>query len=204
MPDYENFDDGNTNDEDNYVTVGQARRELRSEVAKALADISQFSAQVEGGRAHAIEECANKYSDFRERMPQMQAVLAEEKVLRDAISQAENNPDLQSYLGGLYSLAYKLSKAPSQPNAPTQRVESHRPSPTHLTDSKSQQPQENWRLNQACFRRNMPCWGEQPSLNAQILPRHLLGSRLLARWDNELYPSSCRDDPPTNVLVQRG
>ncbi len=113
-----------------YVTRGEAKTVARQEVAKTLADISQFSSQAAAGVQHAIEEVASKHADFKERIPQMQAVLKEEPVLADAISQAESNPNLQNYLDPLYKLAYRLSQSPSQPDStPTQHEpESARPS----------------------------------------------------------------------------
>jgi hypothetical protein len=61
----------------------------------------------------------------------MQAVLREEPVLADAITQAEANPNLQNYLAPLYKLAYRLSQGPAQSGSgPSQseRPESSRPS----------------------------------------------------------------------------
>lgn len=104
-------------------------------MAKTLADISQFSSQAAAGVQHAIEEVASKHADFKERMPQMQAVLKEEPVLKDAISQAESNPALQNYLAPLYNLAYRLSQSPNQPDsAPTQHERPESPRPSGLSE----------------------------------------------------------------------
>lgn len=94
------------------------RTEVRSEVQRTLADIAQYSAQTTAGVQHAVQEVVSQLPDFKERMPRMQAVLKEEPVLADAISQAESNPNLQNYLAPLYKLTIgsvrvRLSPAPS-------------------------------------------------------------------------------------------
>ncbi len=122
--------DYNFEEYDGYITRGEAKTVARQEVAKTLADISQFSSQAAAGVQHAIEEVATQLPDFKERMPQMRQVVAEEPVLANAISQAEANPSLQTYLPGLYKLTYRLSQSPSQPDStPTQHEhpESARP-----------------------------------------------------------------------------
>jgi hypothetical protein len=120
-------DDFYNYEDDTFLT----RREVREEVTKTLSAIAQYSAQTTAGVQHAIEEVSNKHADFKERMPQMQAVLKEEPVLADAISQAESNPNLQNYLPPLYNLTYRLSKSPAQSGSestPSERLESPRPS----------------------------------------------------------------------------
>ena len=112
-----------------------SRSDVRQEVGKALADIAQYSAQQTAGVQHALEEVASEIPDFTHRMPQMRRVVAEEKVLADAITQAEGNPALQTYLPGLYKIAYKLSK--SQEASGSEPAQSERPEssrPTGLTE----------------------------------------------------------------------
>ncbi len=107
-----------------------SRADVRLEVQRTLADIAQYSAQTTAGVQHAVQEVVSQLPDFKERMPQMQAILREEKVLADAISQAESNPNLQSYLPPLYKLTYRLSKSPAQSGSESssERHESSRPS----------------------------------------------------------------------------
>jgi hypothetical protein len=105
MPDYENFDAANS-DEDNYLTVGEARKQLRSEVASALRDIGVYSAQTQAGVDTAIRELKARHADFEERRPAMLAVLEQIPVLKDAIGAAETNPSLASTLVQMYELTY--------------------------------------------------------------------------------------------------
>ena len=107
------------------------RADVREEVTKTLSAIAQYSAQTTAGVEHAIAEVTAQIPNFKERMPQMQAVLKEEPVLADAISQAASNPNLQNYLPPLYKLAYRLSQSPAQSgteSTPSERLESTRPS----------------------------------------------------------------------------
>src|SRR5215475_13561983 len=105
-------DDYNNDSDGLFQTAEPAltRNDVPQEVGKALADISQYAAQTSAGVTHAIEEVSSQLPDFKERMPQMQAVLQEEPVLADAIRQAENNPSLQTYLAPLYKLTYRVSQ----------------------------------------------------------------------------------------------
>jgi len=123
------------NDDSNFGNLFNAepalsRQEVRAEVMKTLADVAQNSAQTTAGIEHAIEEAASQIPDFKERMPQMQAVLREEKVLGDAVAMAESNPHLQSYLTPLYKLTYRLTESQGHPSqkdsAPTERPQSPR------------------------------------------------------------------------------
>jgi hypothetical protein len=111
------------------------RSDVRQEVQKTLADIAQYSAQTTAGVAHAIKEVSSEFPDFEARMPQMRTVCAEEPVLGDAISLAENNPAAQSYLRPLYKLAYRLTQAPAQRSEHSERhSQSESPRPSGLTE----------------------------------------------------------------------
>jgi len=110
------------------------RADVRDEVTRSLSAIAQYSAQTTAGVQHAIEEVASKHADFKERMPQMQAVLREEPVLADAITAAENNPNLQNYLAPLYSLTYKLSQSPAQSGLESTSSQRESPRPSGLTE----------------------------------------------------------------------
>jgi hypothetical protein len=110
------------------------RADVREEVTKTLSAIAQYSAQTTAGVAHAVEEVSAQLPDFKERMPRMQAVLKEEQVLADAISQAESNPNLQNYLPPLYKLAYRLSQSPAQSGSESTQSEPESPRPSSLTE----------------------------------------------------------------------
>jgi len=111
------------------------RADVRAEVSRTLSDIAQYSAQTTAGVQHAIAEVSSKHSDFKERMPQMQALLKEEPVLANAISQAESNPNLQNYLAPLYSLTYKLSQSSAQSGSESTSGEPpESPRPSGLTE----------------------------------------------------------------------
>jgi hypothetical protein len=127
------MDDYSNNDLDGLFQTEPAltRADIREEVTKTLSAIAQYSAQTTAGVQHAVEEVAAQLPDFKEHMPRMQAVLKEEQVLADAISQAESNPNLQNYLAPLYKLTYRLSQSPAQSGSdsqPNERQESTRPS----------------------------------------------------------------------------
>jgi hypothetical protein len=116
--------------DDAYLT----RRQAREEVTKALSDIAKFSSQAQAGVRHGLEEVSRHFPDFEQRRPEMQVVLEGEPLLRQAITSAENNPDLADTLPALYGITYKLSQVPQDSGKPNSEARVETPRPSDLTD----------------------------------------------------------------------
>ena len=122
--DFYNSDDlhnggSSASDDSELITKGEARRQLRSEVASALQDISVFSAQAQAGIDSAIRELKAKHPDFEERREAMNSVLQQIPVLKDAIRAAETNPSLANTLPQMYELTYLAAQgAPASASKP--------------------------------------------------------------------------------------
>jgi hypothetical protein len=87
------------------------RADVREEAAKLLRDIGSFTAQAQASVSNAIREVTAAHPDFSEQRPRMLATLEQLPILKDAISAAENNPQLAPTLSQLYEIAYRTALA---------------------------------------------------------------------------------------------
>lgn len=121
------------NDDNEFLTRGQARQEL----SQALADIAKYNTEAAAGVQRAIDEVAKELPDFRrfvsepQNVATLKSVLAEYPALASAIQTAEATPELQGkYLAQFYKMTYRLGQTqpPSYSRTEqTERPESPRP-----------------------------------------------------------------------------
>lgn len=99
------------------VSRSEAKKLVREEFQKVLADVNTFSAQAQAGQQAAIREVTVAHPDFEGRRSRMLAVLQEIPLLRDAVASAESNPQLSNALPQIYEAVYKASFAPADNTA---------------------------------------------------------------------------------------
>lgn len=129
MPDINEFDD--LFDNSGYVSRSEAKNLARDAVQQTLSDIQIFGAQAQAGVQNAVREITARHPDFEQRRSRMLATLQEVPLLKEAISAAENNPQLSSTLPSLYEITYRASQAPADNTAAASepsKLETGRPS----------------------------------------------------------------------------
>ena len=117
MPDDYNNDFDSLFDDGDSVSRSEAKKLVREEFQKVLADVNTFSAQAQAGQQAAIREVIVAHPDFEQRRSRMLAVLQEIPLLRDAVASAESNPQLSNALPQIYEAVYKASFAPADNTA---------------------------------------------------------------------------------------
>lgn len=103
--------------QDELISRSEAKRLAKDEVQKTLADINSFAFQAQAAVSNAIREATAVHPDFQERRSRMLATLEEIPLLKDAVSAAENNPQLAGTLPAIYEIVYRASQAPAESTA---------------------------------------------------------------------------------------
>lgn len=141
MTDYNSNDgqdfDGLFNDS-GFVSRSEAKKLAREEFQKILTDVNTFSAQAQAGVSNAIREVTDRHPDWEQQRPRMLATLQEIPLLKDAISAAENNPQLAATLPAMYDILWRASQAPSGSNATASAASQESGGPSDLSDEGTQ------------------------------------------------------------------